>query len=280
MNSTQLTSQQLAVFDTFGYLYFPGLVADCADRIIDEFEAVWNEHNGGHAGKPHDGLQRSCICPFPDLSEYLSTFLDDPRIHDIAASICGEDFNYTGGDGNFYVGDSNWHSDGYDGHRLMSIKIAFYLDPLTRDTGALRVIPGSHRVGEGFADGIEQDIRDSGKIWGLSGREVPAVALETTPGDIVVFNHNLKHAAFGGSARRRMYTMNFCCRYPEDRLGELQNQLGSEARFWIDRIHGEAMIRTAGPERMVHLRQVMENDTHLAELSRELKKTMSEPARG
>ena len=59
----------------------------------------------------------------------------------------------------------------------MSIKIAFYLDPLTRDTGALRVIPGSHRVGEGFADGIEQDIRDSGKIWGLSGREVPAVAL-------------------------------------------------------------------------------------------------------
>ena len=280
MNSTQLTSQQLAVFDTFGYLYFPRLVADCADRIIDEFEAVWNEHNGGHAGKPHDGLQRSCICPFPDLSEYLSTFLDDPRIHDIAASICGEDFNYTGGDGNFYVGDSNWHSDGYDGHRLMSIKIAFYLDPLTRDTGALRVIPGSHRVGEGFADGIEQDIRDSGKIWGLSGREVPAVALETTPGDIVVFNHNLKHAAFGGSARRRMYTMNFCCRYPEDRLGELQNQLGSEARFWIDRIHGEAMIRTAGPERMVHLQQVMENDTHLAELSRELKKTMSEPARG
>ena len=280
MNSTQLTSQQLAVFDTFGYLYFPGLVADCADRIIDEFEAVWNEHNGGHAGKPHDGLQRSCICPFPDLSEYLSTFLDDPRIHDIAASICGEDFNYTGGDGNFYVGDSHWHSDGYDGHRLMSIKIAFYLDPLTRDTGALRVIPGSHRVGEGFADGIEQDIRDSGKIWGLSGREVPAVALETTPGDIVVFNHNLKHAAFGGSARRRMYTMNFCCRYPEDRLGELRNQLGSEARFWIDRIHGEAMIRTAGPERMVHLQQVMENDTHLAELSRELKETMSEPARG
>lgn len=77
-----------------------------------------------------------------------------------------------------------------------------------------------------------------------------------------------------------MYTMNFCCRYPEDRLGEFRNMLGSEARFWIDRIHGEAMIRTAGPKRMVHLRQVMENDTHLAELSRELKKTMSEPARG
>jgi hypothetical protein len=280
MNSTQLNRQQLAAFDTFGYLNFPGLLSDCVDKIIEEFEAIWKAHKGGHAGKPHDGVMRSCIFPFPDLSEYLSSFLDDPRIHDIAASICGDDFNYTSGDGNFYAGDSNWHSDGYEGNRLMSIKIAFYLDPLTRDTGALRVIPGSHRVGNEYADTIERDIRDSGKIWGLSGREVPAVALETTPGDIVVFNHNLKHSAFGGSGWRRMYTMNFCCRYPDERLGELRNRLGGEARFWIDRIHGEAMVRTAGPERMVHLQQVMENDTHLAELTRELKKTMPEPARG
>ena len=114
----------------------------------------------------------------------------------------------------------------------------------------------------------------------MSGPEVPALILETNPGDIVVFNHNLKHAAFGGSERRRMYTMNFCRRYPEERLGELRDKLGHEARFWIDRIHGEAMIRTAGPERMVHLEQVMENDTHLAELHRELRETMTEPSRG
>ena len=50
----------------------------------------------------------------------------------------------------------------------MDIKIPFYLDPLTRDTGALRVIPGSHRVGEPYADTIERDIRESGKIWGMS----------------------------------------------------------------------------------------------------------------
>ena len=160
MNSTQLNRQQLAAFDTFGYLNFPGLLSDCVDKIIEEFEAIWKAHKGGHAGKPHDGVMRSCIFPFPDLSEYLSSFLDDPRIHDIAASICGEDFNYTSGDGNFYAGDSNWHSDGYEGNRLMSIKIAFYLDPLTRDTGALRVIPGSHRVGNEYADTIERDIRD------------------------------------------------------------------------------------------------------------------------
>ena len=48
----------------------------------------------------------------------------------------------------------------------------------------------------------------------------------------------------------------------------------------VDRIHGEAMVRTAGPERMVHLQQVRENDTHLGELARELRKKMKEPSRG
>ncbi len=280
MASTRLTDQQMAFFDTFGFLYFPALLADCIKNIISEFEAIWTAHGGGHHGKDHDGVSRSCILPFPDQSEYLSSLLDDPRIHDIAASICCDDFNYTSGDGNFYASDTNWHSDGYSGERILSIKIAFYLDQLTRDTGALRVIPGSHRCGDAYADAIDRDIREGEQVWGLHGREVPALVLETTPGDIVVFNHNLKHAAFGGSVRRRMFTMNFSRRYPDDRLEELRAVLGKEARFWIDRIHGEAMIRTAGAERMVHLEQVMANDTHLAELTRQLKAKMKEPSRG
>lgn len=280
MTSTRLTPQQLAFFDTFGLLFFPGLLADCVDRIIEEFEAIWTAHGGGHHGKTHDGKQRSCIFPFPDQSEYLSSLLDDPRIHDIAASICGDDFNYTSGDGNYYAGDTGWHSDGYDGNRILSIKIAFYLDPITRDAGALRVIPGSHRVGDTYADSVECDIRKSGETWGLPGTQVPALVLETVPGDIVVFNHNLKHAAFGGSPRRRMFTMNFCRRYPEDRLAELRTKLGHEARFWVDRIHGEAMIRTAGPERGVHLQQIRENDTHLGELAMKYRMERPEPSRG
>ena len=251
-----LTVQQMSFFETFGYLYLPGLLVDCVDTIIDEFETIWAAHGGGHHGHEHDGERRSCIFPFPDKSEFLSSLLDDPRIHDIAAGICGDDFNYTSGDGNFYAGDTHWHSDGYGADRILSIKIAFYLDPLTRNNGALRVIPGSHRAGDAFADALEREIRESGKVWGVAGQDVPALILETMPGDIVVFNHNLKHAAFGGSDRRRMYTMNFSRRYPENRLEELRTILGREARFWIDRIHGEAMIATAGPERMVHLEQV------------------------
>jgi ectoine hydroxylase-related dioxygenase (phytanoyl-CoA dioxygenase family) len=100
------------------------------------------------------------------------------------------------------------------------------------------------------------------------------------PGDVVVFNHNLKHAAFGGSARRRMFTMNFCRRYPPERIDEFREKIGHEARFWIERLIGPAMERTAGPERMVHLEQVLANQDVLVERARHYRATMAEPARG
>ena len=276
----RLSDDQMAHFDVFGFLAFPGLLADCADRIIEEFEAVWAANGGGHDGKMHDGTARSAILPFPDQSEYLSSLLDDPRVHDIASSLCGEDFNYTSGDGNFYTGDTQWHSDGYGTRPVLSFKMAFYLDPVTHDSGALRVIPGSHRVGEPFADAVQERLQRDGPSFGLPASQIPAATLETEPGDVLVFNHSIKHSSFGGSQRRRMYTMNFSERYPDDKIQELRDGLAKEARFWIDRIHGEAMVNTAGPERMVHLQQVRENDTHLADVARELRKTMKEPARG
>ncbi|MFN8492639.1 MAG: phytanoyl-CoA dioxygenase family protein [Caldilineaceae bacterium] len=275
----QLTEQQLTFFNTFGYLGFPGLMADRAADIERAFEAIWAERGGGHNGKPHDGTARSCIVPFIDQSEYLASLLDDPRIHNIATALLGDDFNYMGSDGNYYVGDTRWHSDGWH-PKTLHIKIAFYLDPVTRDTGALRVIPGSHRLGDQFADGLQQQIRQSSELWGMEGNQVPAIALESKPGDLVLFNHNTKHAAFGGSKSRRMFTINLCQRYPEERIQELRDYINGAARFWIDRVYGEKMVRTAGPERQRHLEQVMANDGHLAELSRKARETMLEPSRG
>jgi hypothetical protein len=278
-NVVPLTDQQISFFEAFGYLGLPGLMADRIAEIIREFEVVWAEHGGGHNGRPHEGTARSCIAQFIDLNERLSSLIDDPRIRGIATSLLGDDYNYMGSDGNYYVGDSGWHSDGW--HReTRHIKIAFYLDPLTRDTGCLRVIPGSHRPGEPYADMLQECVRKSEELWGVHGRDLPAVALETQPGDLVCFNHNTKHAAFGGGARRRMFTMNLSQRYPEARLEELRQYMAGGARFWVERAYGEAMIRTAGPERLRHLEQPLANDGHLAELSRQARERMAEPSRG
>ncbi len=278
---TPLTPQQLAHFDTFGYLGFPGLLADKAVAIQAAFDAVWAKHGGGHNGKPHDGTARSVTIQFLDQSEYLSTLLDDPRVHDLATSLLGDDFNYMGSDGNFYVGDTKWHSDGYGGRGgPRHIKIAFYLDPLTRATGALRVIPGSHRLGEPYADQLERETKDSDTLWGIPGSQVPAQALETVAGDVLVFNHDLKHSAWGGSERRRMFTMNCCQRYPADKLDHLRAYIGQAARFFIDRTYDDAILRTATPARMVHLEQVLANEDHLPELSRQERAKRPEPSRG
>jgi hypothetical protein len=278
-NMTLLTDPQIRFFETFGFLSFPGLMADRIEEIIREFEAVWESRGGGHYGRPHDGKARSCIVPFIDQSERLCSLLDDPRILGIATSLLGDDFNYMGSDGNYYAGDTGWHSDGWH-TEIRHIKLAFYLDPLTRDTGCLRVIPGSHLPGDRYAELLKERVGRSQEFWGLQGRDLPAVALETQPGDLACFNHNTKHAAFGGSSRRRMFTINLCHRYPEDRLEELRNYISGHARFWVERNYGEIMMRTAGPERLRHLEQVMANDGHLAELSRQAREKMTEPSRG
>lgn len=274
-----LTPQQIAFFETFGYLAFPDLLADCIAEITNEFEAVWAERGGGHGGLPHDDARRSCIVPFADQRERLCALLDDPRITGVVIPFLGDDFNYMTSDGNYYAGDTPWHSDNWS-TTSMRIKVALYLDPLTRETGALRVIPGSHRIGEPYADRLHSEIRRSEELWGLPGRTLPAVALETRPGDVVVFNQCLKHASFGGSARRRMFTLNFASRFPEERIQDLRDYCSIHTRFWIDRLYGETMIRTAGPERMRHLEQVMANDGHMAALTREAKQRMAEPSRG
>ena len=274
-----LSDQQLAFFDTFGYLAFPGLLSDDIAAITDAFEAIWEDHGGGHNGRPHDGERRSCIVPFIDQHPRLCALLDDERIHGILTSLLGDDFNYTGSDGNYYAGDTQWHSDGW-GKDIRFVKIAFYLDPLTRDTGCLRVIPGSHTLPDSFAGELQNSIRNADEIWDLPGEAIPAQALETNPGDIVCFNHNLKHAAFGGGGRRRMFTINCSRRFPESRIDEFRNYIAGHARFWNEHLYGEIMLDTAGPDRMVHLEQGNANSDHLPELVRKAREEMAEPSRG
>ena len=285
MTKLQLSAQELARMDLFGYLVFPGLLTDRIERITAEFEATF-ALQGGHYGKPHDGTARSCILPFIDQTEYLASLIDDPRIDGIFTSLLGDDYNYLGSDGNFYVGSTGWHSDtDWSGRSRgkpprIFYKMALYLDPVTANTGALRVIPGSHRYPDSFAQDLQTALLNPQAALGLTGDLVPAIALESHPGDVVVFNQTTKHSSWGGNSRRRMFTINCTARYAEADLPLLRNEVAGFARFWPDSLYGEAMLRTASPERMVHMQQGLSQADHLAAEVVKAKATMKEPSRG
>ena len=270
----QLTQEQKRFFETFGYLVLPGALKDEVGWITEEFEGVFRDRN-----VVHDGTKRSVIVPFIDQRERFCTLLDHPTVVGLMSGLIGEDFNYLGGDGNYYTGDTQWHSDGY--HVIgRYLKVALYLDPVTANTGCLRVIPGSHKPD--MTQGWEaRQARNSLNLWGIEQSQVPAVALESQPGDLVAFDHNLMHAAFGGSQRRRMFTLNGCAHCgTEAEIEELEKFIAGGARFWLDHTHSDIMRNTASPERMRHLAQVMAHEGHLPALSAKAKAEMAEPARG
>lgn len=269
----ELSQQQRDQFATFGYLVLPGLVKEELGWILEEFEAVFQNR-----GVVHDGTKRSIVVPFIDQREKLSTLIDNPKIVGLISGLLGNDFNYLGGDGNYYTGDTQWHSDGW--HDIGTfLKVALYLDPVTATTGCLRVIPGTHKVD--IKDWDARKARNAPELWGIPQSQVPAIPLESTPGDVVAFNHNLMHASFGGSSRRRMFTLNCSARATDEaQIKDLEKYIGGHARFWIDHVHSDIMRGTASPQRMVHLTQVMEHEGHLPALSAKARAETVEPSRG
>ncbi len=269
----QLTDQQLNHFHTFGFLLFPTLLRpDEVEWVTEEFEQVLQTH-----GTDHDGTQRTQIFPMLDHSERLCTLLDDARILGIASAILGDDFNYAGGDGDFWVGDTAWHPDG-NYPDLFAIKFAFYLDPLARDTGCLRVLPGSH-LPESYWRHGNMPPRNARELWDIDPWEIPGnIAIETNPGDLVVFNHSVFHASFGGGNRRRQFSMNLHKRGKTDadlaridqylshhgtiprgiRIGGKFTGLGPGSMYADFSMYTDLMIDSATPERLRHLSQLHE----------------------
>ena len=254
----QLTDQQIGHFRTFGYLAFPALFSsEEIASITEEFETAIQTVGGGDK---HDGSARTMFGGPIERTEKLCALLDDLRIVGILGSILGEDFNYCSGDGNYYSGDTPWHPDGNWGE-LFAVKMAFYLDTVTRDTGCLRVIPGSQDP-EHLIRKRSINPNKARELYGVEPRDFPGdVALETVPGDIVLFNHDTYHSAWGGGARRRMFTMNCTKHYHTERelnLGRSYLSIHSAGGYKVDTGAGmyfPLMLDTADAARIAHLTQ-------------------------
>lgn len=195
-----LTDQQIDQFNTFGFLIFRQLFSPA------ELATLETEYEQGltaaYAGKPFDGSKRYWTCTLGPETPLMTSLLEDERFHRPAQQLYGDDVLGMIADANRYVGHTNWHPDhnADPSEDCYGIKFAYYLDPVGIENGALRVVPGSHKLP------FHQEVRATIKRANLDIRAVPSYVCDSQPGDVVAFDLRLWHASWGGAAGRRMCT--------------------------------------------------------------------------
>ena len=94
-----------------------------------------------------------------------------------------------------------------------------YLDPLDKNSGSLRVIPGSHRLP--LHGQIEPENRhqhgDYVKPFDITGQDMPGFPYECSPGDVIFFCQSLWHSIFNGKKGRRYIAMKFAAQPTTDK---------------------------------------------------------------
>jgi hypothetical protein len=209
-----LSDQQVAYFETFGYLKIPGLFTADVEDLTAGFEAVF-------AGNPqwvtneelHYDQTRTIIPAFITKDRRLHRLLEDERVVGIVTSLIGPHYEYAESDGNLFSCETSWHSDIYAAPlNQYHLKLSFYLDPLRADTGAIRFIPGTNHHESTYARTLRRDLNTPTSVFetfGVPSQEIPSWPVETDPGDLVIWNFRTIHGSFGGGERRRLFSVNF-----------------------------------------------------------------------
>ena len=144
-------------------------------------------------------------------SEVFRRFLFESPIGDVAAAVTRsrtvrlyEDlllYRDAGADGS-----SSWHRDAtywpLTGRQLSSVW--FSLEPVTRDTGGMRFVAGSHLDPDEVATAPQPDID-------ADPEQYPVISIEAEPGDAIVFHPRILHTAYGSAPDRprRTFTIRF-----------------------------------------------------------------------
>jgi ectoine hydroxylase-related dioxygenase (phytanoyl-CoA dioxygenase family) len=209
-----LSPGQIRYFETFGFLVLPGLFAADVDRLVTGFEEVFANHQRWETHERlHFNETRMIIPSFVKKSPLLVDLPTDPRVVGVVQSLLGENFIDTESDGNLFSCDTCWHPDTYsapltDHH----VKLSFYLDDLSGQSGAIRMMPGTNHFKDDYPKTLRRELDDPDRIeslFGMAPEDLPSHIIESTPGDVVIWDFRTIHASFNGGARRRLFSLNF-----------------------------------------------------------------------
>lgn len=199
-----LTTAQVDRFRTFDFTVLSGYLADRVDALRAEVDAaIRDAYAATYDEWVIDGISGHYLPMASRLTPVSASLVcDDPRLIDAAEQLLGGPVIPECPEEVLYFAEAGWHTD--DGIGVRGTKFAVYLDELTGDTGALRLMPGS------------QHPEQNAQLSAYSGRRglarteaeaatyqasFPGYVAATSPGDVIVFDLHTWHASTGGRDR-------------------------------------------------------------------------------
>ena len=200
---TSLTEGEIQFFKTFGFIILrQHFTPEEKETIKEEFDRAQQAKYGDSEIDPsaQDTTARS-VNFVSDSTPFLRDLPENPKFYGIATQLYGEDLIGHPTSGELYVGNTAWHPDSrYPKHSdRYGAKFAIYPEPVDGESGALRVVPGSHR--QPFYGELKgtPEIDDPTRV-----RDFPNFVCQSEPGDVVAFNLVTWHASYGGKRGRPM----------------------------------------------------------------------------
>jgi hypothetical protein len=220
-----LTADGIAHFRAFGFL----VLRDCFDAAALSDEVNRTLDDGVRSSFDVDVAGGISFSYVPMMCEHTPgslSLLD--TLAQTAAELLDRSVLPVRAKATRYAAGAGWHCD--SDLDMPSVGFLAYLEPLRANTGALRVLPGSHRpafssavaqyLEERRGMGVEPDFTDF--------TSVPGLAVDTDPGDIIVFDEHIYHGSAGGSNRRQWRVD-----YIPDPIGEQEERV---ARRYLEQI--------------------------------------------
>ncbi|MFD5746488.1 phytanoyl-CoA dioxygenase family protein [Streptomyces sp. NPDC127033] len=192
------TETQVRLLEHYGFCVLRGAARTLMPDLESAFEALLPE-------APDAPTERLTRFHAAERDERMRSILQVPEMARLLTGTGAT--SMVSSDVNVLVGDSYWHSDGFYDEGLY-LRAVIYGEPVDGSSGALRVMPASHRSETGWSGDPVRLLMQHESDLGLRGDEVPATVIASEPGDIVVFNTNILHSAWNGR-RRRQWAWNF-----------------------------------------------------------------------
>ena len=213
-----LTPEQKAHFETFGFLQIKQAFSpEEIGAITRAFDEVLAEDRGG---KPFEGKGQS-VWAVVEQRPALSRIVEDDRIFEAVGQVLGPGFLWAGSEGTVTSHAwHGWHADrpGESEAKYPRMKMMLYLDETTKERGALRVVPGSHKLPfhmDLWPLRVHQDDLSVAE-FDLEAPDLPSVPVESQPGDVIFFFQSLFHAVFNSFPGRRYIALKFAAKPATD----------------------------------------------------------------